>query len=90
MNSTRESGFGYDEHAVVLDLSATLSAISALASRMTPESVSFAACCAISWPNSSGSGVVDEYEVEQSVHQHAPGLRTGGSRCKLSLYAAGR
>ena len=58
MNSTRESGLGTTNTPSSSTFSATLSAISAFASRITPAIVSFAASCASSWPNSSGRGVL--------------------------------
>ena len=86
---TRER-LGYDEHAVVLDLFGN--AVRNLGLSEQDHAGKRVVCSLLGqfMPKFIGQRRVDEYEVEQSVHQHAPGLRTGGSRCKLSLYAAGR
>lgn len=90
MNSTRESGLGYNEHTVVLDLFGnTVRNLGLSEQDDTGKRIICSLLCHI-MPEFIGQRRVDEYEVEQSVHQHAPGLRTGGSRCKQSLYAAGR
>ena len=81
---------GYDEHAIVLDLFGnTVRNLGLSEQDHAGKRIICSLLCHI-MPEFIGQRRVDEYEVEQSVHQHAPGLRTGGSRCKLSLYAAGR